>query len=60
MNKILIFKKNELKRLIRNQNSNVTTTANNKIENKSTKLIIDKNGDVSQVYPKSKIIINIK
>jgi len=45
MNKLLIFKKNELKRLIR------SNTLPNKLENKNTKKIIQANGDISHLFP---------
>jgi hypothetical protein len=46
---MLIFKKNELKRLIRYNNNYENKIEN--IENKNTKIIINRNGDISHIYP---------
>ncbi len=51
---MLIFKKNELRRLIKNSINYETKIE--KIENKNTKILINKNGDISHLFP-SKIII---
>jgi hypothetical protein len=49
MNKMLIFKKNELKRLIKTNNNQLESRVD-KIENKNTKKIIQ-NGDISHLFP---------
>lgn len=54
MNKMLIFKKNELKRLIKlNSNENKVE----KIDNKNTRKIIQHNGDISHLFPNSIFIL---
>jgi hypothetical protein len=51
MNKMLIFKKNEMRRLIKNNSNNFE-----KQENKNTRKIIQHNGDISHIFP-SKLYI---
>lgn len=51
MNKMLIFKKNELKRLVKNNSSINLENKIEKIENKNTKKIIQSNGDLSHLFP---------
>jgi hypothetical protein len=52
---MLIFKKNELKRLVRNSNNNYENSIE-KIDSIKTKKIINRNGDVSHLF--SSIIYN--
>lgn len=55
MNKMLIFKKNELKRLIKSNNNNLENKVD-RIENKNTRKIIKHNGDISHLFPSKKFI----
>jgi hypothetical protein len=55
MNKKLIFKKTELKRLIKNNNN--LDTKLEKLENKNTKKIIQQNGDISHLFPSKNYFI---
>lgn len=52
MNKMLIYKKNELRRLIQSENKL------NKVENKSTRKIIQHNGDISHLFSASNIFFS--
>jgi hypothetical protein len=51
MNKMLIFKKNELKRLVKNNN---VESKIEKMDNRNLKKIIKNNGDLSRIFPTSK------
>ncbi len=50
MNKMLIFKKNEMKRLVKNNNFESKIE---KMDNRSLKKIIKNNGDLSRIFPTS-------
>jgi hypothetical protein len=52
MNKMLIFKKNELRRIVK-ANNNIESRVE-KIDNKNTKKILQQNGDISHLFPNSK------
>ncbi len=54
MNKMLIFKKNELKRLVKN-NHNIENKVE-RMENRNIKKIIKNNGDLTHMFPNSKRI----
>ena len=53
MNKMLIFKKNELRRIIKS-NNNIESRVE-KIDNKNTKKILQQNGDISHLFPNRKL-----
>lgn len=55
MNKMLIFKKNELRRLVKS-NHNIENKIE-RMENKNIKKIIQNNGDLTHLFPNSKKII---
>ncbi len=50
---MLIFKKNELKRIIKGNTNNYENKID-KIENKNTKKILQQNGDISHMLPSNK------
>ena len=50
---MLIFKKNELKRIIKGNTNNYENRID-KIENKNTKKILQQNGDISHMLPSNK------
>lgn len=52
MNKMLIFKKNELRRIVKT-NNNIENRVE-KIDNKNTKKILQQNGDITHLFPNSK------
>ena len=55
MNKMLIFKKNELRRLVK---SNSIENRIERIDNKNTKKILQQNGDISHLFPNSNLLNN--